>query len=429
MTTGAEILNLARKHLSEKYRNVQVPKDDQNWNGPWDCAEFASWLIYQTSGILFGCTDPNARPAKADAYTGAWRTDANKRGRMVSVEEAAATPGAVLLRYPPPGKQMGHIAISDGEGGTVEAMDQRHGVTTGRVSGRRWDTGVLVPGIAYVRNARVVPVKAPSMLYAEDAPNMNPEVVRRIQNALAEKGFPTRDAAGRFAEGTTDAVLDFQADRGIVADGQIGPNTAERLGISLSDVTTPVAAAVLRGVVGTNPLVAVATAIFPAIARVIAGDQSGKVAASAAQAIAEMTGAADPDKARAQIDANPGLQAALQIRLAEIANAQEQSRMTRRPTRGGTIWRRKSSAGTTNCASFRRDWVTWRRRGNSLSTLRVSEAPPRMARHTSLTSSPLDSSPCLQVSFSCLPILNMIQIIRINLTRLFYRSSTSASVR
>lgn len=40
-----------------------------------------------------------------------------------------------------------------------------------------------------------------------------------------------------------------------------------------------------------------------------------------------MTGAADPDKARAQIDANPGLQAALQIRLAEIANAQEQSQI------------------------------------------------------------------------------------------------------
>lgn len=186
MATGSDIIKLAREHLGEKYRNIRVPKDAANWKGPWDCAEFASWLVYQTTGRLFGCTNPNALPSQAEAYTGAWRTDAQVRGRMISVEQAAATPGAILLRYPPPGQQMGHIAISDGEGGTVEAMDRRRGVTTGRVSGRRWDTGVLVPGIDYSRNTRAVPVKAPPVLYAQDAPNMNPAVVRQIQAALQD---------------------------------------------------------------------------------------------------------------------------------------------------------------------------------------------------------------------------------------------------
>ena len=43
--TGAGLLRRAREHIGEKYVNVLVPKDDPNWKGPWDCAEFMSWLV------------------------------------------------------------------------------------------------------------------------------------------------------------------------------------------------------------------------------------------------------------------------------------------------------------------------------------------------------------------------------------------------
>ncbi len=98
--SGSDIVALAKTRIGEKYVNVQVPKDDPTWHGPWDCAEFASWLVYQTAGILYGCTDDTTDPAKADAYTGAWKTDAAAKGRLVPVSEAAGTSGAFLLRYP-----------------------------------------------------------------------------------------------------------------------------------------------------------------------------------------------------------------------------------------------------------------------------------------------------------------------------------------
>ena len=93
MATGAGLLERARKHIGEDYVNIRVPKNDPNWHGPWDCAEFMSWLVFQEAGILYGCTDNNAQPAQADAYTGAWQNDSKTRGIRISVDDAAATVG------------------------------------------------------------------------------------------------------------------------------------------------------------------------------------------------------------------------------------------------------------------------------------------------------------------------------------------------
>jgi hypothetical protein len=129
MATGAGLLRRAREHIHEQYVNTQVPKDDPNWKGPWDCAEFISWLVFQEAGILYGCVDDNAKPSQADAYTGAWQTDLMKRGTRVSVDEAAATVGGIVLRYPPGPGKMGHIALCDGKGGTVEAKGRLYGLS------------------------------------------------------------------------------------------------------------------------------------------------------------------------------------------------------------------------------------------------------------------------------------------------------------
>lgn len=224
--TGSDLLSLARTRVGEKYVNVQVPKDDPNYHGPWDCAEFASWLVYQVSGLLYGCIDNNAAPAKADAYTGAWKRDAQSIGRAVSVQQAAGTPGAFLLRYPPSSGAMGHIVISDGKGGTVEAMGTAYGVTAGKVSGRRWDTGVLPPGINYASGG-TVDVAAPGKIYALGQPNMDPAKVREIQTLLHV------EADGEFGPSTAAAAAAFQQMHGLVADGEIGPQTAGALGVTL----------------------------------------------------------------------------------------------------------------------------------------------------------------------------------------------------
>lgn len=162
--TGAGLLRRAQRHIGEEYRNVRVPKDNPNWDGPWDCAEFMSWLVFQEAGILYGCIDNEAAPSQAEAYTGAWKRDVEQRGIRVSIEEAAATVGGILLRYPPAPGKMGHIALCDGKGGTVEAKGERYGVIADTVHGREWHCGILIPEIAY-EAAPAMRVAAPAVHY------------------------------------------------------------------------------------------------------------------------------------------------------------------------------------------------------------------------------------------------------------------------
>src|SRR2546423_3154082 len=108
MPTGSGMLAKARQHIGEDYENVDVPKNNANWHGPWDCSEFMSWLVFQEAGLLYGCIDDSVAPAHANAYTGAWKNDAIRLGQRVSVAQAAATVGGIVLRFPPAPGKMGH---------------------------------------------------------------------------------------------------------------------------------------------------------------------------------------------------------------------------------------------------------------------------------------------------------------------------------
>ena len=62
--SGADIVSLGQKHVGEKYvLGVLVPKNNAGWKGPWDCSEFASWLVYQVAGELYGCESDSGNPA------------------------------------------------------------------------------------------------------------------------------------------------------------------------------------------------------------------------------------------------------------------------------------------------------------------------------------------------------------------------------
>jgi len=166
--TGKAIYDLALTRLGECYVfGALVPKNQPDWHACWDCAEFISWAVYQVSQKLYGCFGTS--PATADAYTGKWKEDAMVKGTVISIDEAARTPGAAVLRYV--GKS-GHIVISDGSGGTVEAMDRTHGVVKGRLDGRPWTMGILVPWIKYERLAENDPEKPAELIYKLTRPYM-----------------------------------------------------------------------------------------------------------------------------------------------------------------------------------------------------------------------------------------------------------------
>jgi len=163
-----------------------------------------------------------------------WKLEVAPSG--ISIEQAMRTPGAAVLRSPQPGAT-GHIAISDGGGGTVEAHSTKAGVIASTISGRRWDMGILIPEVEYSERDAGEDMEAPKVLiYRLTEPHMSGPMVREIQCALKEKGFPPGPIDGGFGPSTHAAVVSFQATRGLVIDGELGPRTARALGVKLPKV-------------------------------------------------------------------------------------------------------------------------------------------------------------------------------------------------
>jgi hypothetical protein len=228
---GDDIVILGDKHVGEPYvLGTLVPKDDANYTGPWDCAEFVSWLYYQTFGILYGCANNQGNPHTADACSDYWGRDANELGHIITIEEAKSTPGAAILRLAGNG-EIGHIVVSDGNGGTVEAHGRADGVTNSVVDGRRWDMGILVPGVTYNPNP-TLPFRPPSIIiYRLTHPNMVSPEVGKIQTALTQRGFDTNGIDNIFGENTFNAVKLFQNSVGLNPDGEVSALTAAALDV------------------------------------------------------------------------------------------------------------------------------------------------------------------------------------------------------
>ncbi|MDB5822910.1 MAG: hypothetical protein JWR21_1614 [Herminiimonas sp.] len=230
MPNGSEVVKLASKHIGERYVfGTAVPMSNAAWKGPWDCAEFASWCLYQVTGELFGCRPRGGDPDAADAYTGYWGDDARTSKSTIPVEVAAGTPGAFLLRLPRPGAT-GHIVISGGDGSTVEAMDRKHGVVRSVLAHRRWDFGILVPGLE-LSSGEAVKVAMPGLVIREKKPPVIGAQVKAIQRALKALGLSPGPIDGAYGPQTAAAVHAFQVDKGLVPDGETGLKTARALKI------------------------------------------------------------------------------------------------------------------------------------------------------------------------------------------------------
>ncbi|MFJ3052559.1 peptidoglycan-binding protein [Pseudomonas nitroreducens] len=232
MASGQDLYDLAETKKGQKYVNLLVPKDNPNWNGPWDCAEFVSWVVYQKTGKLYGCVNNKGNPATTEAYSGAWVTDA-KNGTLLPSDErdAMVTSGVILIRKPPMPGAMGHVAISNGAGKTMEAAGTNLGVRAGNVSGRVWDYFCRIPGITYSSSLTAPRLKPlPKVIRLED-PNVKSAKVKEIQKSLKALGIDPGKIDGEYGPHTVAAVVAFQKTHRLVADGVVGPATARALKI------------------------------------------------------------------------------------------------------------------------------------------------------------------------------------------------------
>jgi len=149
--TGAHVVALMGTKMGQRYElGALAPKGPgtEGYDGPWDCAEIASWAYAllvgrMANGRYFGCN------ADDDAYSGFWLDYAQIVGTVIPLEEAAWIPGAVLLRRKL-ARRVGHVAVSVGDGErTIEAHSTRFGVCSKKIAGRVWDLACLVPGVEY----------------------------------------------------------------------------------------------------------------------------------------------------------------------------------------------------------------------------------------------------------------------------------------
>lgn len=234
MSTGKQFYDLLCTKIGQKYVfGIVVPKNDKNWSAGFDCAEFISWGLYILSKIAYGWANNKGKPDTADAYTGFFDRDAVKLGTKISVDEAIHTKGAALMRVAGPGL-IGHIVCSDGNGGTIEAHSTKMGVGKFKTTGRRWDYGILFPGIDYEKNEAVIDnVKPSSVIYRWADPVMQSAAVGVIQSKLANLGYYKIKIDNKYGRGTYEAVKAFQLAKGLNPDGEVGPKTAAELKVSI----------------------------------------------------------------------------------------------------------------------------------------------------------------------------------------------------
>ena len=137
--TAAELVRVLVPRIGDLYVfGAAVPKDHPNWIGPWDCAEFVAWGIYQVSGRVVGCRRGRAPNGKNydNGYTGYFAQDLPNVATQIDEHEAASLVGAIALRNP--GSAVGHIAVSRGANRTIEAHSTNRGVVSDQINGRTW---------------------------------------------------------------------------------------------------------------------------------------------------------------------------------------------------------------------------------------------------------------------------------------------------
>src|SRR6266536_5699870 len=133
-------LEAARNQVGDRYVfGAEAKLDDPNPT-TFDCSELTEWAAHQA-----GVTIP-------DGAAGQYRF-LRARGLAIPVEQAKNTPGALLFNFDgEPGPTGGepsvaHVAISLGDGRTVEAMNPSAGVKEAE-AGNRFTFAALIPGIS-----------------------------------------------------------------------------------------------------------------------------------------------------------------------------------------------------------------------------------------------------------------------------------------
>jgi cell wall-associated NlpC family hydrolase len=135
------LIDVAMAQVGDDYvYGVEVAETDPDPQ-VWDCAEFTQWSAYQVGAEIPG--------SSFEQYL-----DLKSKGLLIPIEQGMNTPGALLFHFssePQPGggrPSQAHVALSLGEGRTVEAQNEDVGVITDDAGGR-FEYAALLPNVDY----------------------------------------------------------------------------------------------------------------------------------------------------------------------------------------------------------------------------------------------------------------------------------------
>ena len=219
-----EVLKWALAQNGDTYvfgAEVSANADDA---AEWDCSELVEW----------SCRKAGVEPTMPDGAFNQWKA-AEKAGSMMSVADGMNTRGALLFVGDGTGSgrdAITHVAISLGDGSTFEARGRKWGVGSWPAA-NRFDFAARIPGVDYGPGAGFSTTTTESRPSVPPFPGtvkrgVNGDATRQVQQRLAERGW-TIEVDGEFGPATAAIVRAFQAEKGLDADGVVGPRTWDAL--------------------------------------------------------------------------------------------------------------------------------------------------------------------------------------------------------
>jgi cell wall-associated NlpC family hydrolase len=241
---AAQIETIVRLALAQKGKpyvfGVEVVLADPSPRA-FDCSELVQWV----------CAQAGVQPEMPD---GTWYQQSHcaQHGLLVPLDEGIDTRGALLFNHRDAAGQpvsdmaarpaTAHVAISLGDGTTIEAMGTNWGTCLGRANGRNWTHAARIPGADY---APADPLTSHTLDVPHAQPNSpggppwmktgsSGDDVRQLQTMLKAVGvdrIPHHVSSGVFSDLTDVAIRLVQEfvrthyDSAMDVDGDCGPVT------------------------------------------------------------------------------------------------------------------------------------------------------------------------------------------------------------
>jgi cell wall-associated NlpC family hydrolase len=203
---AADFLALCLKQKGDRYRFGAEVKFTDPDPDVFDCSELIEWALARMN-VRF----PD----------GSWNQEKYCRDRSTIIPFARAVriQGALLFRHR--GKD-GHVAVSLGNGSTIEARGRAYGVNTFQTARRVWTAAALVPGLKYEPPADNFP-RWPGRFLTQP-PQMRGRDVQVWQRRMLARGWriPTN---GVYGPNTELVCRRFQQEKGLLVDGIVGHDT------------------------------------------------------------------------------------------------------------------------------------------------------------------------------------------------------------